>query len=61
MLLGDSYHPGGAALTRRLADQLGLRPGKRVADVAAGRAPPLGYSPRNTAWPSTQSSSAKPM
>lgn len=37
LLLGDSYHPGGAALTRRLADQLGLRPGKRVADVAAGR------------------------
>ncbi|BCI92808.1 radical SAM protein [Mycobacterium persicum] len=37
LLLGDSYHPGGAALTRRLANRLGLRPGRRVADVAAGR------------------------
>lgn len=37
MLLGDSYHPGGLALTRRLAGQLGLRPGARVLDVAAGR------------------------
>lgn len=25
LLLGDSFHPGGATLTRRLADQLGLR------------------------------------
>jgi arsenite methyltransferase len=36
VLLGDSYHPGGLALTRRLADQLRLRPGHRVADVACG-------------------------
>lgn len=36
LLLGDSFHPGGAALTRRLADQLGLRPGLHVADIAAG-------------------------
>jgi SAM-dependent methyltransferase len=36
VLLGDSYHPGGLALTRRLADQLRLRPGQRVADVASG-------------------------
>ncbi|MEB3033371.1 class I SAM-dependent methyltransferase [[Mycobacterium] nativiensis] len=36
LLLGDSYHPGGAALTRRLADTLGLRPGQRVADIASG-------------------------
>ncbi len=34
--LGDSYHPGGAALTRRLAGVLGLRPGLRVADIASG-------------------------
>ncbi|MHA7703775.1 methyltransferase domain-containing protein [Mycobacterium sp. ML4] len=36
LLLGDFYHPGGAALTRQLADQLGLRSGQRVADIAAG-------------------------
>jgi arsenite methyltransferase len=36
VLLGESYHPGGLALTRRLADQLRLRPGQRVADVACG-------------------------
>jgi arsenite methyltransferase len=36
LVLGESYHPGGLALTRRLADALGLRPGYRVADVAAG-------------------------
>jgi arsenite methyltransferase len=36
LLLGDSYHPGGRALTRRLADALGLRVGTRVLDVAAG-------------------------
>jgi arsenite methyltransferase len=36
LFLGDSYHPGGAALTRRLAELLGLRAGERVLDVAAG-------------------------
>lgn len=39
LLLGDSYHPGGAALTRELADHLGLGStgGRwRVADIASG-------------------------
>jgi arsenite methyltransferase len=36
LVLGESYHPGGPALTRRLADALGLRSGQRVVDVAAG-------------------------
>jgi len=36
LLLGDSYHPGGAALTRRLAALLELAPGQRVADIASG-------------------------
>ncbi len=36
LFLGDCYHPGGAALTRRLADLLDLRHGDRVLDVAAG-------------------------
>jgi arsenite methyltransferase len=36
LVLGESYHPGGLALTRRLAEALGLRQGDRVADVAAG-------------------------
>ncbi len=35
-LLGDSFHPGGAALTYRLAAALGVGPGCLVADVACG-------------------------
>ncbi|HXT36944.1 MAG TPA: methyltransferase domain-containing protein [Chloroflexota bacterium] len=35
-LLGDSYHPGGLVLTERLGTLLGLEPGTRVLDVAAG-------------------------
>ena len=37
LLLGDSYHPGGLALTRRVAAAVEMRPGQRVLDVAAGR------------------------
>jgi SAM-dependent methyltransferase len=37
LLLGDSYHPGGLTLTRRLASVLDLAPGERVLDVACGR------------------------
>lgn len=37
LLLGDSYHPGGLTLTRHLATLLGLQPGQRVLDLAAGR------------------------
>ncbi|MQA27701.1 MAG: methyltransferase domain-containing protein [Micromonosporaceae bacterium] len=37
LLLGDSYHPGGLALTRRLADHLDLARDEVVLDVAAGR------------------------
>ena len=36
LLLGDSYHPGGLALTERLGTLLGLERGVRVLDVAAG-------------------------
>lgn len=36
LFLGESYHPGGAGLTRRLAETLTLRPGERVLDVASG-------------------------
>ncbi|MDQ1012947.1 arsenite methyltransferase [Streptomyces sp. V4I23] len=63
LLLGDSHHPGGTALTRRLADQLTLTPGARVLDVASGRGTTallladayqvrvdgVDYSPANTA------------
>jgi arsenite methyltransferase len=35
-LLGESYHPGGFGLTRRLARALDLRPGQAVLDVACG-------------------------
>ncbi|UXY25160.1 class I SAM-dependent methyltransferase [Streptomyces sp. HUAS TT20] len=37
LLLGDSYHPGGTTLTRRLADALDLGEDRRVLDVASGR------------------------
>lgn len=36
LVLGEAYHPGGLALTRRLARALGLRPGQHVIDVASG-------------------------
>ena len=36
LVLGESYHPGGLVLTRRLADCLGLRREHRVADIASG-------------------------
>ncbi|MFC9464894.1 class I SAM-dependent methyltransferase [Streptomyces coelicoflavus] len=63
LLLGDSYHPGGTVLTRRLADHLTLSPGARVLDVASGRGTTallladayqvrvdgVDYSPANTA------------
>jgi ubiquinone/menaquinone biosynthesis C-methylase UbiE len=37
LLLGDSFHPGGLALTQRLGQLLELKPGQRVLDVAAGQ------------------------
>jgi len=37
LLLGDSYHPGGLMLTRRLADVTRIRAGDTVLDVASGR------------------------
>jgi ubiquinone/menaquinone biosynthesis C-methylase UbiE len=37
MLLGDSLHPGGLDLTRRLGKLLNLQPGLRVLDVASGK------------------------
>jgi SAM-dependent methyltransferase len=36
LILGESYHPGGLELTRRLARSMNLRPGERVLDVASG-------------------------
>lgn len=36
LVLGESYHPGGLSLTRRLAERLRLRSGYRVADIATG-------------------------
>lgn len=37
LLLGDSFHPGGLALTERLGALLKLGPTSRVLDVAAGK------------------------
>jgi arsenite methyltransferase len=37
LLLGESFHPGGMALTERLGRALDLKPGMRVLDVAAGQ------------------------
>jgi ubiquinone/menaquinone biosynthesis C-methylase UbiE len=36
LILGESYHPGGLELTRRLARSMNLRRGERVLDVASG-------------------------
>jgi SAM-dependent methyltransferase len=36
LLLGETFHPGGLALTERLGALLGLGPGDRVLDVACG-------------------------
>lgn len=36
LLLGESYHPGGLALTRRLAERLRLGTGVQTLDVASG-------------------------
>ncbi|AEA23513.1 hypothetical protein ATK30_4896 [Amycolatopsis echigonensis] len=36
LVLGESYHPGGPALTRKLAERLRLHSGQRVADIATG-------------------------
>jgi arsenite methyltransferase len=36
LILGESYHPGGLELTRRLARSLDLRAGQAVLDVASG-------------------------
>ena len=36
-LLGESFHPGGLALTERLGTLLDLGPGKRVLDIASGQ------------------------
>jgi len=36
LVLGESYHPGGLALTRRLASAMRLRAGQHVVDVASG-------------------------
>jgi arsenite methyltransferase len=37
MLLGESFHPGGLRLTRRLGERLGLNAGSIVLDVASGK------------------------
>ena len=36
LILGESYHPGGLDLTRRLARTMGLRAGEKVLDIASG-------------------------
>jgi len=73
LLLGDSYHPGGATLTRHLADGLGLTSEARVLDVASGRGTTallladaygarvdgVDYSPTNTALAQEASENAK--
>lgn len=37
LLLGDSFHPGGTSLTRRLGELLDLNQATRVLDVASGK------------------------
>ena len=40
LLVGDSFHPGGLALTERLGQLLGLDESSRVLDLAAARERP---------------------
>ena len=40
LFLGDSYHPGGIELTRRLADLVALQPGEQVRQQLSGVAVP---------------------
>jgi ubiquinone/menaquinone biosynthesis C-methylase UbiE len=35
-LLGDSFHPGGLALTERLAVEIGIEPTQKILDVGSG-------------------------
>jgi arsenite methyltransferase len=42
-LLGDSFHPGGLALTERLGELLHLGPQSRVLDVACGKGTSVAY------------------
>ncbi len=37
VLLGESFHPGGTALTQRLGEMLALSPRSHVLDIASGR------------------------
>ncbi len=37
VILGDSFHPGGLALTEHLGATIGLAPGQRLLDVASGQ------------------------
>jgi len=37
LLLGDSFHPGGLNLTRRIGELLHLQPTDRVLDIASGK------------------------
>ena len=37
LILGETLHPGGLALTNRLGQLMGLKRGDRVADLASGR------------------------
>lgn len=37
LLLGDSFHPGGLALTERIGTLIGLGPDDRVLDIASGK------------------------
>lgn len=50
LLLGESYHPGGLALTQRLGTLLALRPDARVLDVAAGRGSSAIHLARHFGW-----------
>jgi arsenite methyltransferase len=44
-LLGDSFHPGGLGLTRRLGELLDLGPRSRVLDVACGKGTSAAFLP----------------
>ena len=55
LILGESYHPGGLELTRRLAGQHRLGPGSGCSTWPAGPAPPRSSWPTSSASRSTGS------
>ena len=49
-LMGESFHPGGVALTSRLAELMGLGAGSRVLDLGCGRGASAVHLAKTMGW-----------